>query len=413
MITKNFKNMLSMVLESSSVVYGSMPVHPVTGLLTVYAIGAMAFPGSRAEVFTLDPVAAGISIGTGGTAATENDRNLEATVTSGVTATLTTKEAGCDSPGNPFVLYRLTITNTSGNTLTIREVGYKQNIKSASTPGRTAAIDAVCLLDRTVLDSPLVIPNGDAGVLVYKLKTNPVPDKTVSGVKIVSWEHGTDAEIVDMITAARAGTIDLQTDGGWKVGDVRKIHLDAWTGGNSVAHAAQDVDIIISSFAEYGSCGNVLQFDFLECPTGNQRMNSSNTTTGGYSATEMYTATLPAMVNALPSWLKDLLKTFPVVATKGANSTELETISNNKLALRSASEVFGDSHNAKAKEGDQIELYKTTNYRVKLSGWSGSTVTWWERSPNSGTSFCYVASSGTATSNYASGACGVSPFGCI
>ena len=413
MVTKNFKNMLAMALESSSLVYGSMVVHPVATYAAVFAVGTMAFPGSRTEAFTLDPNAAGISIGTDGTAATEDDRNLGATVTSGVTVTLTTREVGCDSPGNPYILFRLTITNTSGNTLIIREVGYKQNIKSAVRPGMTSAIDAICLLDRTVLDTPLTIPNGDAGVLVYKLKTNPVPEKTVSGVKIVSWEYGTDAEIADMLDAAAAGTIDLQTDGGWHVGDVRKIHMDAWTGGNNVSHAAQDIEIGIAQFGDYNSCGCKMQFDFMDAVSGNQRMNSSNTTTGGYGATEMYTTTLPAMVNALPGWLRTRLKTFSVVATKGANSTELETISNNKLALRSASEVFGSGHNAKAAEGDQIALYKFTGHRVKCSGMRGSTVYWWERSPNSGSNFCYVTNNGTANNTTASNAYGVSPFGCI
>ena len=88
-------------------------------------------------------------------------------------------------------------------------------------------------------------------------------------------------------------------------------------------------------------------------------------------------------------------------------------ISNNKLALRSASEVFGSGHNAKAAEGDQIALYKFTGHRVKCSGMRGSTVNWWERSPNSGTFFCCVNNYGTAISTGASNAYGVSPFGCI
>ena len=412
MVTENFKNLLAMVLESSSAISGGMRARDVTGRV-YYLHGAFGFPSSRTETYTLDAAAAGVSFGTGERAAAETDYQLQSHIGSGITVSLTSRTVGCDSPGNPWIQYAFTITNNTGDTLTIREVGYKQLLKSATTPGRTANVDAVYLLDRTVLASPLEIANGDAGVLVYKLKTNPIPEKTISGVKIVSWSYGSDADVAAMITAARSGTIDLQEDGGWAVGDVRKIHMDAWTGGNNVAHAAQDIDIIISSFEEYSECGNVLQFDFLECPTGSQRMNASNTTTGGYGATEMYTTTLPAMVNALPSWLKNLLITFDVVATKGANSTELETVSDNQLALRSASEVFGAGHNGKAMEGAQIDLYKVAAYRVKAQGWSGSTVGWWERSPTSATNFCCVSGNGAATINGASSANGVSPFGCI
>ena len=48
------------------------------------------------------------------------------------------------------------------------------------------------------------------------------------GVTIVPWSTGTDEEIAAMIAAAHAGKINLQTDGGWAVGDVRSITVGAF-----------------------------------------------------------------------------------------------------------------------------------------------------------------------------------------
>ena len=412
MVTRNFLNLLAMTLESNSTVFGSLPVVDVYGR-TWYAGGTFSFPASRAETYSLAQGTGGVRFGTGNSAESEDSVDLDNMITSGISVSLTSRVPGCVSPGNPTLTYTFAITNTGSSDLTITEIGYAQSVSAASKPTLSSTNNPMVLLDRTVLETPLTLVSGDAGVLVYTLKTNPEPQKYVNGVKIVSFTWGSDEDVGAMIDAAQAGTIDLQTDGGWRVGQMRVIDLAAWTGGNSVAHAAEKNTIAISSFDEYMSCGNVMQFDFLDCPSGNQRMNATNTTVGGYGATEMYTTTLPAMVDALPSWLKTRLKTFGVLTSVGNGSSTIETVPNNKLALRSEIEIFNSTGYSKPGEGAQIPLYKTTAYRTKLTGLSGSTVSWWERSPNSSAYFAYVGYTGNASSNTASTAYGVAPFGCI
>ena len=409
MINRNLKNLLSMGLQSAAGVYGCMPINGVDGR-TYYHPGQFAFPSSRTAATTLSAAAAGISVGKGATAATEDDLNLENTITSGINLTLTETVLGCDEPGQPWVQYKLTATNTGSEAITITEVGYKQTVKGTRWPKGTSASDVVCLIDRTVLSTPVTIEAGDAGVILYKLRTNPTPARTVSGVEIVSWTWGTDAQVAAMITAARNGTIDLQTDGGWKVGDVRLAQISAFQSGN-VNHAAQTVALVISDFAEYEGCGNVMQFDFLDCLAAGNRMNSSNTNAGGYGATEMYSTTLPALEAALPSWLRGLLKTFSVKSSAGGQSDEILTVTGNKLALRSEVEIFGATTYSKAGEGVQVELYKRTAQRSKTT--PGNY--WWERSPNGGnsTNFCSVNGGSPNSGSNAAGAYGVAPFGCI
>ena len=411
MITNNLKQVLAAALQSNSTVYGSMRVRSVSGI-TYYAHCAYgAFPSTRAETFTLNAGAAGVSFGKGSTPPTEEDINLEDMITSGVTITLTSRLPRCDSYGNPYLEYTFTITNTGSETLLIREVGYKQTIKCSTTPGRNDNVDVVCLLDRTLLDVPLEIAAGDAGVLVYTLKTLPHPAKTVNGVEIVGFDWGTDEQVAAVLDAAKAGTIDLQADAGWRVGDMRRIHIDAFTGGGGSSHAAQDVDIVISSFEDYNECGCVMQFDFVEALATGQRMNASNTTSGGYGASEMCTTTLPALVDALPEWLKTRLTTFDVVANGG--SSNVVTVADQKLALRSTMEIFGSKQNSQVEEGTQTQLYKLSYYRPKRKGYGGSTDYWWGRSVGSGGFFCIVSGSGGTGSYSASGAYGVAPFGCI
>ena len=412
MITRNFKNIIASLLQSYGSAYGMLSVVNVGGVKSYFSPQFGKFPNSRTAAFTNTAANSGISFGTGATPATEDDYQLESTITSGINVTLTGTNVGCSAPANPWIEYTFTITNTGSSALTIAEVGYKQVVNAATTPGRASSAEIVVLLDRTVLDTALRIEAGDAGVLVYRLETIPEAPRTVSGVPIVSFEWGSDEQLGAMIDAAQAGIINLQTDAGWKVGDMRKISIAAFTGGGGTAHAAQSIDIVITSFDEYMECGNVLQFDFKEQLATGQRMNSSNTTTGGYGGCEMFTTTLPALANALPSWLSSRLKTFDVLATKGAGSSELETVSGNKLALRSAIEIFGSGHNGKAAEGAQLPYYAAGN-RVKTRGYSGSADNWWERSPNSGSDFCYVVSNGSASGSYASSAYGVAPFGCI
>ncbi len=413
MITRNFRELLALVLCSVSTVYGSRPVKDTNGRMW-YATPQFTFPGTITTATTLTASAAGISVGRGTAPATENDYRLEDPITGGVTLTLTATKAGCDSPGDPYVEHYVTVTNTGDTAITVTEIGYKQRMKAAIRPAGTSSGDITVLLDHTILSSPMTVQAGDAGVIIYRLKTSPTSGKTVQGVKIVDFAYGTDAEIAAMIDAAAAGTIDLQTDGGWRVGDQRKIHLDAWTGGDGVAHAAEDLTIVISSFEEYNGCGNLFQFDFMDCCTASQRLNSTNTTSGGYGATEMYTTTLPAMAEALPGWLRSRLKTFDVLASKGGSElTTIETVAGNKLALRSEVEVIGYTSNSQPGEGVQVEYYKVAAVRVKTRGFSGSATNWWTRSAYISSYFCYNTGNGSTGSVSPTNTFGVSPFGCI
>ena len=430
MITTNYKNMLAPMLQtvpSASSYFGMFRLRDKLGAIFYQnpLYGSTNFPtnSQNAGTFTTAVNSTGISVGSGGTEPTEEDYALENPITSGITGTVTATKIGCESPGKSFIEYSITITNTSGAQMTIREIGYTQPTQGTTRPGQTVSQNQALryvLLDRTVLDEPLVLEAGDAGIITYKLMTQAYPTKVVEGVEIVPFTWGTDEQIAAMIAAAHDGKIDLQADGGWRVGDGRLISVGAWTGGGSAAHAAQDILAVISSFEDYNGCGCVMQLDFAEVFADSQRYNATNTNVGGYGESEMYTTSLPALAAAFPAWLRTLMKTFTVLASAGNKSTEIVSVPNNLLALRSEVEVFGAVTYSAPGEGEQIKYYRDiANATIKTNG-MGETSSyrkyWWLRSPatNYATSACYVKTDGTAGYATAGGAgtC-VSPFCCV
>lgn len=386
MVTKSFKNFLATILTANyGQGCGSVPVTDVYGMrryaTSQFMDTSQSFPyNSGGATFTLDRYRAGVSIGTGGDAEDEEDYNLQNPITGGVSMLLVSRNSGVED-GAPIITYTFSIVNTSLETIVVREVGYKQLLLCADTPGRFQATQRVVMLDRTLLETPLVILPSDSATLIYTLKTLPFKPKTVNGVKIVPFEYGTDAEIGAIIDAAQAGTIDLQADAGWRVGDMRKISIGAFIAGGDITEPNQDIDIVISSFEEYNGCGNVMQFDFYELLSATVRMHGGAMEVNNYGDSEMCTVTLPALVEELPDWLKDRLITFDVETVEGA-------VAGNKLALRSGYEVFGDGSalsNLKLNEGEpQIDWYRRlipqsgSSRRVGYNG-NGSN-SWWFRS---------------------------------
>lgn len=259
--------------------------------------------------------------------------------------------------------------------------------------------------------------NGTAGYTTKKveIKTNGGSYSAAVLQSGATFSAGSDEVIGTMIDAAQAGDLDLSTV--WSVGDTRTISVAQFPGTQGW-HAAQSIDIVITSFEDYNNAGAVMQFDMKDCLAEDGYMNSSNTAT--LTKTSMYKEALPNYANALPSWLKTRLKPFSIkVSPDGSNATPI-TLTNQKLALRAEWEVFGAKKHAvagqaEASGGKQVDYYATTqSNRVKKRGHSGSAGLWWLRSPHSTTSFCGVTADGSAGANNTSGNNGyLAPFGCV
>ncbi|MBO7211322.1 MAG: hypothetical protein J6V44_10020 [Methanobrevibacter sp.] len=448
MITKNFENYLASILSFANNISNAscgLQVFTTYGMPRfVYQYqyipagsGVLWFPGKVNAEPSFSNGNGGIVIGKGTTPPTKDDIALEDIITSGVTVTVTLVDSKTVTPGYPQIEFNLTVTNTSNEEITISEIGYQQLIYVGSGPTAVYSSSppaAICLFDRTVFETPITIQSGDAGVIEYTLCVT-TPQRTKNGVNLVSFTYGSDEDVAAMIDAARIGLIDLQEDGLWKVGDSRRVELSQFTGGGSVDHQAQSRVITITQFGDYNNCGCLFQFDFTCTIREGQRINATRTNVGGYSSAEIYTTTLPALVDALPIWLKDRLKTFDVLVSAGAGSSEIVTVSNNKLALRSAVEVLGEAGVSSGTnnytypgEGTQVDFYKNVagSHRITYvygvcDDFSDSNRYTFTRSPYYNVSSAFAAISwssagirSSSSTNITDSTYGyISSFGCI
>ncbi len=416
MLTNNFRAIMAAMptnaASSPVVLMGSYAITATNGR-TYYYVPCPAtnhYPNTPSNHSAVLTNSNGISIGTGTTSPTPNDYDLEAQIKSGITISINSRAQSVDTLGNAVLTIVISVTNTSGAPIVVSEIGWKASVLNFSaTPGGpniNSGIDL--LLDRTLLDTPITIQSSASGLIEYVLKADLIKPKTISGVDIVPFSYGTDAQIKAMIEAAHEGVIDLQTDGGWRIGDIRKISIGAVG-----SYDAHDEYMFISSFDEYEGCGNVMQLDmaynYLKAP-----MNSTNTNVGGYGESTMYTTFLPSVEAALPQWLRDLLIKFNVKASAGNQSSEIVTVTNNKLALRSVKEIYDGIGYGFDGEGTQVAAYKIAAYQ-KLN-FSSSAGNRWARSPaaNNKTDFCSDVNATTTGSHYvASNSYFIAPFMCV
>lgn len=117
----------------------------------------------------------GVAIGSGTTPPTENDYTLESQIT-GITAS---------SPAKTFIIednkykirYDYSIQNDTGSTVVISELGLFRNTAYSATKGGNAVgypggLRSI-MIDRIVLETPITIPNGQAGTLRYEFSYDP------------------------------------------------------------------------------------------------------------------------------------------------------------------------------------------------------------------------------------------------
>ena len=171
MRTKNFKTMMAMMFERCSVNKGLLPMVGRDGV-TYYA-GPSTGAGYQNPgwAFQLNAGNQGFCVGSGATAESENDYELENMITAGLSASVVTNPH-LDEDDYPSVDFDLTITNVSSETITIAEIGMKQPLSSTTALGGTSFSNRVFLIDRTVLEQPVPIPAGEYAIIRYTFTTS-------------------------------------------------------------------------------------------------------------------------------------------------------------------------------------------------------------------------------------------------
>ena len=254
-----------------------------------------------------------------------------------------------------------------------------------------------------------VVPSG-LHVEVYVPKPNTTYTVTCDGTSITIQTESYFGYYTGFVASALAdyswSAIAAISESGqasnvWNIGDEKDITVGSET------ITLQIYDFNHDDLSTSGKAG--ITFGLKNLMASTKAMNSSNTNSGGFTGSAMYTWLQGDLYNSLPSDLKSVIKEVKKKASAGSQSTTINTNSM-KIFLFSEVECFGTTSYSVSGEGSQYPIFTDAASRTKkLSNGSGSARGWWERSPvaSSSTSFCNVINSGDADNNSASNTYGV------
>ncbi len=201
----------------------------------------------------------------------------------------------------------------------------------------------------------------------------------------------------------------------WAVGDTKTITFPSAVMGSTTI----TVKIMGFNYDDLASGGKApITFGMVDCFATKQKMNTSNTNSGGWGSCELRTTLINTVLPALQAVIgSSIIKPVSKRTSTGDGSTTINTTADS-VWLFSEYEVFGTVTHSVAgeKPADKSICYPAftnTASRIKKVGESASF--WWGRSPRALYSayFCYAASNGTTQADLASFTHGVSVGFCI
>ena len=185
----------------------------------------------------------------------------------------------------------------------------------------------------------------------------------------------------------------------WKVADQKAM---------TIGDKDYMIDIIGINHDIYTAGGTApLTFQLHDCYGKNKNMNSSATTSGGWTSCAMRISHLPAILTMMPAEVQTGIREVNKLTSAGNRSSEINTTAD-KLFLLSEVEIFGSITASASGEGTQYDYYKEDKTRT-IKHQNGHVNLWWERSPASknAKAFCRVSFFGSSSANSASASNGV------
>lgn len=232
----------------------------------------------------------------------------------------------------------------------------------------------------------------------------------------------------------------------WHTGATKTIHLNGTVGHLSINQDVQAFIIGINHNSDKEGMNRIhiqigkntsgnpsafcdSQYNNSVSSTGYFSMNSSNTNSGGWDATQMkntilHSGNIPSdtgtntFMAALPSDLRAVMKPCTKYTDNVGGGTNVDsnvTSTTEYLPLLSEFEVFGTRNYANSYEQSwqtQYDYYRAGNSKIfNGAGTQTSAVGWWLRSPryNYSDGFCCVSGNGGSSNYNASRSSGVSP----
>lgn len=234
----------------------------------------------------------------------------------------------------------------------------------------------------------------------------------------------------------------------WSIGDRKAVTLNGTVGAlslsnlttyafiigfnhNSAVEGANRIHFQLAKTALSGGTDVALCDSYYNNTGGGFRMNTSNTNSGGWNASNMrknicgtslssYSGTILAVIpDALRAVLKSVTKYTDNTGAGGGSVASYVTATTDYFFLLSEYEVFGTISRGNTNEASkqaQYSYYSAGNSKVKYNHSATSTaVSWWLRSPRASTSstFVRVYADGTVNSTSANYSFGFAPGFCV
>ncbi len=111
------------------------------------------------KVYLTDSYYGGIYLGSGETPVTRSDYKIDPVKSGNVTYAV---NWGLDDNGKPYTLFSIAYSNNSNKNVKISEIGYFLDVGTVNNIGPV-------LIDRTLLDSPVVVAPGESCGIKYKI----------------------------------------------------------------------------------------------------------------------------------------------------------------------------------------------------------------------------------------------------
>lgn len=275
---------------------------------------------------------------------------------------------------------KIVVSTPSGATVTVT--------KGSDTVSGTS-VNGVCTL--VVPEAGTWSVKATLGGITSETKTVTVIDSYAVELNFIR-DNFADNDWASIIKACHSGAVPST----WMVGDSKLMPI----GG-----VDYQIDIIGKNHDDYTSgLGKApLTFQLHDCYASVRQIDGSGSSID-WTTSDMIVTHLPAILNQMPVEVQNGIREVTKGTSRGGSGN---SYSAHKLFLLSEIEVFGSHSYSASGEGIQYDYYKAGNSKVKHRGVDAQA--WWERSPDSsgGGYFCYVTSSGVASSRKGNDALGV------
>ena len=343
------------------------------------------------------------------TAASIHGNDVYATAVDDTKKTITFTTSELKTLGQTSIL-TYEVTNNSSN--------YDANVSVTCVPKKETTAKYTSIKNKLDNDATAVKSkssvNGTLTITLNKTATEEVSEEYTCKLEFNAVERNELGKHENVFASDSWSTIAANVKNGntskYDVGDTKTVDL-----GSLGIHTVRIANMsACTAETSETACGFVVEFADV---IGKHNMNSTMTNVGGWPASNIKSYLNSAILNTLPSELKNVIVDTKVISGHGLNDSS-NFISTDKLYFLSTKEIYGESskYDSIDTETKQLDYYEQqgvtiSNYSRTIKQYNGVKSYWWLRSasPSYAERFAVVNDAGGNGASYAHDSSGISP----